>query len=64
MTMCGWKDMDSMMIYMRKAGIDTKDSIICLDGMQPMEFGRRKYMNLLVNKIILPDMATYVRMYL
>lgn len=29
----GWKDMDTMMIYMRKAGIDIKGSTSVLDGM-------------------------------
>jgi integrase len=31
--MGGWKDMDTMMIYMRKAGIDVKNSTEVLDGM-------------------------------
>lgn len=30
----GWKDMDTMMIYMRKAGIDIKGSTSVLDDMQ------------------------------
>lgn len=34
MAMGGWKDMDTMMIYMRKAGIDIKDSTSVLDSMQ------------------------------
>lgn len=34
MAMGGWKDMDTMMIYMRKAGIDIKDATACLDDMQ------------------------------
>lgn len=33
MSMGGWKDMDTMMIYMRKAGINIKDSTNVLDGM-------------------------------
>ncbi len=32
MSMGGWKDMDTMMIYMRKAGINIKDSTSVLDG--------------------------------
>lgn len=31
MTMGGWKDMETMMIYMRKAGINIKGSTACLD---------------------------------
>ncbi len=34
MSMGGWKDMDTMMIYMRKAGIDIKNSTSVLDGLQ------------------------------
>jgi integrase len=34
MSMGGWKDMDTMMIYMRKAGIDIKGSTNVLDGLQ------------------------------
>lgn len=34
MAMGGWKDMDTMLIYMRKAGIDIKGSTQVLDGMQ------------------------------
>jgi integrase len=34
MAMGGWKDMKTMMIYMRKAGINIKDATSCLDGMQ------------------------------
>lgn len=34
MAMGGWKDMDTMMIYMRKAGIDIKNSTSVLDSMQ------------------------------
>lgn len=34
MTMGGWKDMDTMMIYMRKAGIDIKGATNCLDDMK------------------------------
>lgn len=34
MAMGGWKDMDTMMIYMRKAGIDIKNSTSVLDDMQ------------------------------
>ncbi|MBV2167595.1 MAG: site-specific integrase [Bdellovibrio sp.] len=33
MSMGGWKDMDTMMIYMRKAGIDIKNSTSVLDSM-------------------------------
>lgn len=33
MSMGGWKDMDTMMIYMRKAGIDIKDATSVLDNM-------------------------------
>lgn len=34
MSMGGWRDMDTMMIYMRKAGINIKDATSCLDDMQ------------------------------
>jgi integrase len=34
MSMGGWKDMDTMMIYMRKAGINIKDSTSVLDEMR------------------------------
>jgi integrase len=34
MAMGGWSDMKTMMIYMRKAGIDIKDATSCLDDMQ------------------------------
>lgn len=34
MAMGGWKDMDTMMIYMRKAGIDIKGATNCLDDMK------------------------------
>ncbi|WP_415061289.1 tyrosine-type recombinase/integrase [Bdellovibrio sp.] len=34
MAMGGWKDMDTMMIYMRKAGIDIKNSTSVLDNME------------------------------
>lgn len=34
MSMGGWKDMDTMMIYMRKAGIDIKDATSVLDNMR------------------------------
>ena len=34
MSMGGWKDMDTMMIYMRKAGIDIQGATSCLDNMQ------------------------------
>lgn len=34
MSMGGWKDMDTMMIYMRKAGIDIKGATNCLDDMR------------------------------
>lgn len=34
MSMGGWKDMDTMMIYMRKAGIDIKDSTSVLDNLK------------------------------
>ncbi|MFN7904012.1 MAG: hypothetical protein ACK5P5_02410 [Pseudobdellovibrionaceae bacterium] len=33
MAMGGWKDMDTMMIYIRKAGIDIKNSTDVLDHM-------------------------------
>jgi integrase len=33
MSMGGWKDMDTMMIYMRKAGINIRNSTSVLDGM-------------------------------
>lgn len=38
----GWKDMDTMMIYMRKAGIDIKGSTSVLDGMQTHGVGEAK----------------------
>lgn len=34
MSMGGWKDMDTMMIYMRKAGIDIRGATSCLDDME------------------------------
>ncbi|MES2767846.1 MAG: site-specific integrase, partial [Bdellovibrionota bacterium] len=34
MSMGGWKDMKTMMIYMRKAGIDIRGATSCLDDMQ------------------------------
>ena len=34
MSMGGWSDMKTMMIYMRKAGIDIKGATSCLDDMQ------------------------------
>ncbi|AGH96632.1 tyrosine-type recombinase/integrase [Pseudobdellovibrio exovorus] len=34
MAMGGWKDMDTMMIYMRKAGIDIKGATKVLDGLE------------------------------
>ncbi|MNJ93440.1 Phage integrase family protein [compost metagenome] len=34
MSMGGWKDMDTMMIYMRKAGIDIKNSTSVLDSVR------------------------------
>lgn len=34
MAMGGWSDMKTMMIYMRKAGIDIKDATSCLDDME------------------------------
>lgn len=34
MAMGGWKDMDTMMIYMRKAGIDIKNATSVLDNME------------------------------
>lgn len=34
MAMGGWKDMDTMMIYMRKAGIDIRGATSVLDGLQ------------------------------
>jgi len=38
----GWKDMDTIMIYMRKAGIDIKGSTSVLDGMQTHRVGEAK----------------------
>lgn len=42
MAMGGWKDMDTMMIYMRKAGIDIRNSTSVLDGMEThgISFGK------------------------
>lgn len=34
MAMGDWKDMDTMMIYMRKAGINIKNSTSVLDGLE------------------------------
>lgn len=34
MAMGGWKDMDTMMVYMRKAGIDIKDATSVLDNIK------------------------------
>jgi len=34
MSMGGWKDMDTMMVYMRKAGTSIKDATSCLDDMK------------------------------
>ena len=34
MSQGGWKNMDTMMLYMRKAGIDIKNSTNVLDDMQ------------------------------
>ncbi len=34
MSMGGWSDMKTMMIYMRKAGIDIRGATSCLDDMQ------------------------------
>ena len=34
MSMGDWKDMDTMMIYMRKAGIDIRNSTSVLDDMK------------------------------
>ena len=34
MSMGGWKDMDTMLIYMRKAGIDIRGSTSVLDDMR------------------------------
>lgn len=31
MAQCGWTNLDTMMIYMRKAGINIKDSTSVLD---------------------------------
>ena len=42
MTMGGWQNMNTMMIYMRKAGIDIKDSTKCLDDMQVHEVSSSK----------------------
>lgn len=41
MSMGGWKDMDTMMIYMRKAGIDIKDATACLDDLETHEIQRK-----------------------
>jgi integrase len=49
MAMGGWKDMDTMMIYMRKAGIDIKGSTSVLDGLQTHGFEAGKLLPL--NKI-------------
>ena len=38
MAMGGWSDMKTMMIYMRKAGIDIKGATDCLDDMQAHSF--------------------------
>lgn len=35
MAMGGWKDMKTMMIYSRKAGVDLKGSLSCLDLHNP-----------------------------
>ncbi len=40
MAMGGWKDMETMMIYMRKSGIDIKGSMSCLDLNKPDPEGR------------------------
>lgn len=42
----GWKDMDTMMIYMRKAGIDIKGSTSCLDGMKTHGFNCAKVISI------------------
>lgn len=34
MSMGGWRDMDTMMIYMRKAGIDIRGATSCLDDLR------------------------------
>lgn len=36
--MTGWKDMDTMMIYMRKAGIDIKNATSVLDDMKTHKY--------------------------
>ena len=46
MAMGGWKDMDTMMIYVRKAGIDIKNSTSCLDDMKIHCFQEADVINL------------------
>lgn len=46
MSMGGWKDMDTMMIYMRKAGINIRDATACLDDMQIHGVQSAKVINL------------------
>jgi integrase len=49
MAMGGWKDMDTMMIYMRKAGINIKDSTKVLDGLETHGVFSGKVINYKVN---------------
>lgn len=46
MSMGGWKDMDTMMIYMRKAGISIKGATDVLDGLVVHEQNGCKILNL------------------
>lgn len=46
MTMGGWKNMQTMMIYMRKAGIDIKDSTSVLDNIKTHGIPDTKVLNL------------------
>lgn len=46
MSMGGWKDMKTMMIYMRKAGIDIKGATSVLDGLQTHGVGVGKLITL------------------
>ncbi|MNT89825.1 Phage integrase family protein [compost metagenome] len=42
----GWADMNTMMIYMRKAGIDIRDSTSVLDGLHTHGTADAKVLNL------------------
>lgn len=46
MSMGGWKDMDTMMIYMRKAGINIRDSTRVLDDMHTHGIQKAKVISL------------------